>query len=113
MSEKILIRNADAIVTCDDADRVLYHSDILLSGGRIEAVGRDLSAGGAQVFGDGASHDAQTDHADFFHEYLSFAQCPGVLGGHEKEAGPGGLPLMRGTEKRPGWHISNTESKAV
>ena len=30
MSEKILIRNADAIVTCDDADRVLYHSDILL-----------------------------------------------------------------------------------
>ena len=49
MSEKILIRNADAIVTCDDADRVLCHSDILLSGGRIEAVGRDLSAGGAQV----------------------------------------------------------------
>ena len=49
MSKKILIRNADAIVTCDDADRVLYHSDILLSGGRIEAVGRDLSAGGAQV----------------------------------------------------------------
>lgn len=29
MSEKILIRNADAIVTCDDADRVLCHSDIL------------------------------------------------------------------------------------
>ena len=49
MSEKILIRNADAIVTCDDADRVLCHSDILLSDGRIEAVGRDLSAGGAQV----------------------------------------------------------------
>ena len=49
MSEKILIRNADAIVTCDDADRVLYRSDILLSDGRIEAVGRDLSAGGAQV----------------------------------------------------------------
>ena len=49
MSEKILIRNADAIVTCDDADRVLCHSDILLSGGRIEAVGRDLSAHGAQV----------------------------------------------------------------
>ena len=49
MSEKILIRNADAIVTCDDADRVLYHSDILLSDGRIEAVGCGLSAGGAQV----------------------------------------------------------------
>ena len=43
MSEKILIRNADAIVTCDDADRVLCHSDILLSGGRIEAVGRGIA----------------------------------------------------------------------
>ena len=33
MSKKILIRNADAIVTCDQEDRVLYNSDILICGG--------------------------------------------------------------------------------
>ena len=38
MRERILIRNADAVVTCDPADRVLYNSDILICGGRIEAV---------------------------------------------------------------------------
>ena len=30
MRERILIRNADAVVTCDPADRVLYNSDILI-----------------------------------------------------------------------------------
>ena len=39
MRERILIRNADAVVTCDPADRVLYNSDILICGNRIEAVG--------------------------------------------------------------------------
>ena len=38
MRERILIRNADAVVTCDPADRVLYNSDILICGNRIEAV---------------------------------------------------------------------------
>ena len=37
MSKKILIRNADAIVTCDQEDRVLYNSDILICGGCIGA----------------------------------------------------------------------------
>ena len=44
MRERILIRNADAVVTCDPADRVLYNSDILICGGRIEAVGSNLAA---------------------------------------------------------------------
>lgn len=47
MSERILIRNADAVVTCDPADRVLYNSDILICGNRIEAVGSNLAAGDA------------------------------------------------------------------
>ena len=49
MSERILIRNADAVVTCDPADRVLYNSDILICGNRIEAVGSNLAAGDAQI----------------------------------------------------------------
>ena len=49
MRERILIRNADAVVTCDPADRVLYNSDILICGGRIEAVGSNLAAGDAQI----------------------------------------------------------------
>ena len=49
MRESILIRNADAVVTCDPADRVLYNSDILICGNRIEAVGSNLAAGDAQL----------------------------------------------------------------
>ena len=49
MRERILIRNADAVVTCDPADRVLYNSDILICGNRIEAVGSNLAAGDAQI----------------------------------------------------------------
>ena len=49
MRERILIRNADAVVTCDPADRVLYNSDILICGNRIEAVGSNLAAGDAQL----------------------------------------------------------------
>jgi hydroxyatrazine ethylaminohydrolase len=49
MRERILIRNADAVVTCDPADRVLYNSDILICGNRIEAVGNNLAAGDAQI----------------------------------------------------------------
>ena len=42
MRERILIRNADAVVTCDPADRVLYNSDILICGNRIEVWGATL-----------------------------------------------------------------------
>jgi hydroxyatrazine ethylaminohydrolase len=42
MSEKILIRNARAIVTCDEADTVVYDADILIDGGRIINIGKDL-----------------------------------------------------------------------
>ena len=49
MSKKILIRNADAIVTCDQEDRVLYNSDILICGGCIEAVGSKLTTDNAQI----------------------------------------------------------------
>ncbi|MDO4572566.1 MAG: amidohydrolase family protein, partial [Clostridia bacterium] len=36
----ICIKNARAVVTCDDEDRVLRGADILLDGGRIAAIGR-------------------------------------------------------------------------
>ena len=49
MRERILIRNADAVGTCDPADRGLYNSDILICGNRIEAVGSNLAAGDAQL----------------------------------------------------------------
>ena len=34
--EKILIKNAKAIVTCDGDDRVLYNTDILIEGNAIK-----------------------------------------------------------------------------
>lgn len=49
MSEKTLIRNARAIVTCDEQDRILYGADLLINGNQIEAVGRNLYADGAHV----------------------------------------------------------------
>ena len=49
MSEKTLIRNARAIVTCDEQDRILYGADLLINGNQIEAVGRNLCADGAHV----------------------------------------------------------------
>ena len=42
MSERILIRNADAVVTCDPADRVLYNSDILICGNALKRWGATL-----------------------------------------------------------------------
>lgn len=49
MSERVLIQNARAIVTCDADDRTIYHGDILICDNRIEAVGTGLSADGAQI----------------------------------------------------------------
>ena len=39
MSEKILIKNARAIVTCDELDQVFYGADLLIDGPRIEKIG--------------------------------------------------------------------------
>lgn len=49
MSEKILIKNARAIVTCDELDRVFYGADLLIDGPRIEKIGRGLPEQGAHV----------------------------------------------------------------
>ncbi|MFR7892823.1 MAG: hypothetical protein ACLU38_00790 [Dysosmobacter sp.] len=44
------------MVTCDPADRVLYNSDILICGNRIEAVGSNLAAGDAQIIDAAGKH---------------------------------------------------------
>ncbi len=46
----ILIKNAAAIVTMDDARRVLHGEDVLLKGGTIAAIGPALQAEGAEDF---------------------------------------------------------------
>lgn len=46
---KILIKNAKAIVTCDENDNVFYDSDMLIDGPKIEAIGKDIEAEGAEV----------------------------------------------------------------
>jgi len=40
----ILVKNADAIVTCDDKDRVLKNSSLLIEGNVIRSVGEDCAA---------------------------------------------------------------------
>lgn len=49
MEDRILIKNAKAIVTCDGIDQVYYDSDILIEGPQIKAIGKDLQAPGARV----------------------------------------------------------------
>lgn len=49
MGNKILIRNAKAIVTCDAMDHVYRDSDILIEGPKILSIGPNLSADGAEV----------------------------------------------------------------
>ena len=73
MRERILIRNADAVVTCDPADRVLYNSDILICGGRIEAVGSNLAAGDAQIIDAAGKYvypGLVNTHHHFFQAYV-------------------------------------------
>ncbi len=49
-SSALLIRQAGAVVTCDDADRVLRGVDILVQGPAIAAIGKDLAApAGAEI----------------------------------------------------------------
>lgn len=49
MENQILIRNARAVVTCDDRDQVLYDVDILIQGPAILEIGQGLSAPGARI----------------------------------------------------------------
>lgn len=49
MASKILIKNAKAIVTCDGQDQVFRDSDLLIEGPAIKAIGKNLSAEGAEV----------------------------------------------------------------
>ncbi|WP_264210270.1 8-oxoguanine deaminase [Leisingera thetidis] len=50
---EILIQNADAILTMDDARRVLHGADVLIRGGEIAAVGQGLETGGDIISGRG------------------------------------------------------------
>lgn len=49
MNNKILIKNARAVVTCDGKDQVFYDSDMLIEGSAIKAIGKGLEADGAKV----------------------------------------------------------------
>lgn len=46
---KILIQSADAIITCDQNDRLLKDCDILIEDNRIAAIGKNLPAEGAEI----------------------------------------------------------------
>jgi cytosine/adenosine deaminase-related metal-dependent hydrolase len=46
---KILIKNAKAVITCDDKDQILRNTDILIDGKQIAEIGKDLRADGARV----------------------------------------------------------------
>ncbi len=46
---KILIKNAKAIVTCDEKDNVFYDRDMLIDGPKIAAIGKDIKAEDAEV----------------------------------------------------------------
>ena len=47
---KILIKNADVILTMDDTRRELHGADILINDGIIAEIGADIQADGAKVF---------------------------------------------------------------
>lgn len=49
MSKQLLIKNARAIVTCDEEDRVLTGQSILIDGAKIFAIGKDLAVDNAEV----------------------------------------------------------------
>lgn len=48
---KILIKNARAIVTCNEADEVFYNADMLIDGPQIQKIGQKLSEDEALVAG--------------------------------------------------------------
>ncbi len=49
MEKRLLVRNAAAIVTCDAKDTVFRDADLLIKGGRIVSIGKNLEAGGAET----------------------------------------------------------------
>jgi formylmethanofuran dehydrogenase subunit A len=49
MNNKVLIKNARAIVTCDSLEQVFYDCDILIDGPEIKEIGKNLEAKGAKV----------------------------------------------------------------
>jgi hydroxydechloroatrazine ethylaminohydrolase len=49
MNKTILIKNANAIVTCDAADNILYKSDMLIKGPAIVRIGTDIQEPAAEV----------------------------------------------------------------
>jgi len=49
MNNKLKIKNADIIVSCDENNRVYKHCDILINGSGITAIGENLDAEGAEV----------------------------------------------------------------
>lgn len=49
MNNRILIKNARAIVTCNSSDQVYYDSDILIEGPEIKEIGKDLRAEDAKI----------------------------------------------------------------
>lgn len=53
MSEKILIKNARAIVTCDADDQVFYNADLLIDGPKIIQIGAGIRADDAKVINAG------------------------------------------------------------
>lgn len=55
MDKKILIKNAKAIVTCDEQDTVYLGSDMLIEGSRIIAIGKNLDLPHDEVL-DATSH---------------------------------------------------------
>lgn len=51
MEKRVLIKNAAAIVTCDEKDAVYRDADLLIEGGRILSIGKNLSGDAAETLG--------------------------------------------------------------
>lgn len=49
MNEKILIKNAKAIVSCDSRDQVFYDVDMLIEGPEIKEIGKNIQDDGAKI----------------------------------------------------------------
>lgn len=49
MNNKVLIKNARAVVTCDSLDQVFYDTDILIEGPKIEKIGKNIKDDEAKI----------------------------------------------------------------
>ena len=49
MDEKILIRNAESIVSCDGNDTVYHDTDILIENGFIKEIGKNISTDDSKI----------------------------------------------------------------